>query len=184
VPAGQPPVIQLRFEGALFDGVQGSYCWQARAPMGTAGGPPQPGRCVDRVAPTFESVLAWPAGAAVEFVVTGPAPTELTLAVATRPTDPLALQTTLPPGPSATWQPNLPPGAYVLMVSGRWPEGDAIYYFPIGLLESGTGGAGAEAAGGVPPSAADDGRLAFGVGSLNDGRVEGRFTRLVVTSVE
>jgi hypothetical protein len=33
-------------------------------------------------------------------------------------------------------------------------------------------------------TASGEGRLGFGVGSLNDGRVEGRFTRLVVTSVE
>jgi hypothetical protein len=128
----EPPSIQLRFGTALYDGVRGSYCW---TPPAQAGAPRTPGLCADVLPPVFETVLAWPAGAPLEFVVGGPEPTTLTLAVYGRPTDPVVLQAELPAGDTVVWEPTLAPGAYVLGVAARWPQGDVIYYFPVGILD-------------------------------------------------
>ncbi len=133
-PEAQPPAIQLRFGTAIYDGVRGSYCW---TPPPAAGEPAAPGRCVDVVPPAFDTVLAWPAGEPLEFVINDPAPTTLTLTVYSRPTDPVVLQTELPAATSVTWQPTVAPGAYVFAVAARWPQGEVTYYFPVGILASG-----------------------------------------------
>jgi hypothetical protein len=129
-----PPSIQLRFGTALYDGVRGSYCW---TPPVQPGEPPLPGLCADVLPPVFDTVLAWPTGEPLEFVINGPEPTALTLWVYSKPSDPLLLQSELPVGTSVDWQPTVAPGAYVLSVAARWPQGDVIYYFPVGILAGG-----------------------------------------------
>jgi hypothetical protein len=131
----QPPSIQLRFGTAIYDGVRGSYCW---APPPAPGAAPVPGSCADVLPPIFDTVLAWPAGEPLAFLIDGPEPTALTLTVYSRPTDPLVLEAELPPGTSVTWQPTVPPGAYVLGVAARWPQGDVTYYFPVGITADDT----------------------------------------------
>ncbi len=85
------------------------------------------------------------------------------LAVATRPSEPLVLERELPPGLGARWTPSLPAGAYVLAVTARWADGDVVYYFPIGLS-----GEGAVDLTGAPPEPVDLGPA--GVGSLPSNR--------------
>ncbi|HEY7062541.1 MAG TPA: hypothetical protein VII06_13760 [Chloroflexota bacterium] len=133
----QPPAIRLRFGTALYDGVRGSYCWSASAAPGT---PPVPGLCADVPPPAFETVLAWPAGEPLELLIDGPQPSALTLQVFGRPTDPMVLQTELPPGTDVTWTPTVDPGGYVLAVMARWPAGDVVYYFPVGILDAASPG--------------------------------------------
>ncbi|HLH24578.1 MAG TPA: hypothetical protein VK066_18810 [Chloroflexota bacterium] len=130
----QPPTIQLRFGTATYDGVRGSYCWTPTAAPGEA---PAPGVCADVAPPAFDTVLAWPAGEPIEFDIDGPEPSGLTLRVYSKPTEPLVLETELPPGAAVTWQPTVAPGAYVLAVTAHWPQGDVTYYFPVGILAAG-----------------------------------------------
>ena len=102
----QPPTIQLRFGTAIYDGVRGSYCWNPTSGPAAAAGPDA---CTD-VLPAFDTVLAWPAGEPLEWVINGRAPTALGLTVYSRPTDPLVLQTELVPGTDSVWQPTVRAG--------------------------------------------------------------------------
>lgn len=117
----RPPSIQLRAGATLFDGLEGSYCWQ--------GG--RRGLCVDKVFPNFEAYQPWPAGQTMEIVVNGPAPIELNLQVIKEIGQSAVVSVALTSGRTATWTPSVPPGNYAVAVFARWPEGDVVYYFPM-----------------------------------------------------
>ena len=117
----RPPSIQLRAGATLYNGLEGSYCWQ--------GG--RRGLCVDKIFPSFDSYQPWPAGQTVEIVINGPAPIELSLQVIKKVGEGALVNLALTPGQTATWTPSVPPGNYAVAVFARWPEGDVVYYFPL-----------------------------------------------------
>jgi len=117
----RPPSIQLRAGATLYDGLEGSYCWQ--------GG--RRGLCVDKIFPSFDSYQPWPAGQTVEIVINGPAPIELSLQVIKKVGEGALVNLALTPGQTATWTPSVPPGNYAVAVFARWPEGDVVYSFPL-----------------------------------------------------
>jgi hypothetical protein len=120
-----PPQIRLEAGSSFVEGYQGGYCWAS----GT-----EPAVCVDPLRPVFEQEAALQVGQSIHLQLDQPLPDSLTLTLRSgglSGND--VVSESVPVESSVEWRPAVDPGEYILIVAGKWPQGDASYMFKVAL---------------------------------------------------
>ena len=120
-----PPQIRLEAGGSFVEGYLGGYCWASGK---------DPAICVDPLRPVFEQEPAHQVGASIHLKVDQPLPDSLTLTLRSgglSGND--VVSESVPVEGSVEWRPAVDPGEYILIVAGKWPQGDASYMFKVSL---------------------------------------------------
>ena len=119
-----PPLVYLVKDGNLFDGFQGSYCWDQG--VGAA-------ICVDMIEPYFDESVSLPANAPIRFQFDEPLPDEVTISISEEVFGEPLFSESVSPAEIVDWSPLVVPGDYIVTVGAGWKQGDVGYWFSVVL---------------------------------------------------
>ena len=121
-PPDSPPLVYLVKDGSLFDGFQGSYCWERNADETI---------CVDMVEPYFDEVVNLPADTPIRFQFEEPLPDEVTISISKAVLSTSLFSENVSPSEIVNWSAPVEPGEYIVSVGCRWPQGGGSYLFAV-----------------------------------------------------
>jgi len=123
------PVISLRYQRGIFEGVQGSYCWPT-------GGVDEATLCADTTFPeSDETIIVLHGNEFKVLIEAATAPNNLGVSIFNEEQS-FITSLELTAGLTSSFNINQAPGVYYLLVSGAWPVGDISYGFKIKVRDS------------------------------------------------
>src|SRR3989344_1478981 len=118
------PVIQLKYEGNVYKGQQGSGCWPE---LGST-------LCWDTVFPNPEGTIVVSQGDKLHVAVSAYKKPEEVSALIFTADDQRHVQTiTISPSKDSEFQIDLPPNTYIVSIFASWPIGDVSYGFKVAV---------------------------------------------------
>ena len=121
------PMMRIRYRGEVYDGLQGSGCWQSLNLDGSVSG-----LCWDVAFVDPPAVIPVTAGSTLTIEVEAHEPPEtLWVQVITSVSDESPTQISLEPSLAASYSVDLPAGVYIIHIYGGWSEGSVFYTFKL-----------------------------------------------------
>ena len=125
------PLMQIRYEGEVHEGEQGSGCWPI-------GGGKEPSLCWDTALPDpFEEIAVKRGERLTLFINAYEKPQSLSGTFFTAEDEKHVSDLALSPSETLSIPIDLPAGTYILSLFGQWEAGDVSYVFKISVEEGG-----------------------------------------------